>query len=312
MRRGRLACILICATVLAGPAFAQDPIPQPPAEQAQAPVRLFGGLSHSEDLPHVDQSLQPHRTRGGVSANQPVSAPAIPAQALPPEAVPQDEIPPAVPLQQGPPQQSERPQQPTRQLQANATQQRYVVEWFIIPPWMAGNWYKDGDLTTRVTNLRTGASSAVSEWTPNKLSERWGHQMDQQGNFWHANLLPSEQDGTSDNKKVRFVAVAQRCEKSTPSELLTRTHYVVSESDIWTGQAVDMFQQESLNHYVLSGQSELTNTSSNRVFTYQGRPERDGQLLSKFRKTGNFLPVEVMNGINLRDSLRDYLSSSAH
>lgn len=299
MRKVRLACVLLCAAVLAGPALAQGPVPQPSGEQAQAPVRLFGGLSHSEDLPHVDQALQSHRMRGAVSATQP-------------EAVPQDEIPPAVPLQQGPPQQSEQPQQPSRPLQANATQQRYVVEWFIIPPWMAGNWYKEGDLTTRVTNLRTGASSAVSEWTPNKLSERWGHQIDQQGNFWHANLLPSEQDGTSDNKKVRFVAVAQRCEKSTPSELLTRTHYVVSESDIWSGQAVDMFQQESLNHYVLSGQSEITNTSSNRVFTYQGRPERDGQLLSKFRKTGNFLPVEVMNGINLRDSLRDYLSSGAH
>lgn len=46
-----------------------------------------------------------------------------------------------------------------------------------------------------------------------------------------------------------------------------------------------------------------------QVFTYDGQPVRDGQLQSKFRKIGNFRATEFMGGINLRDSLRDYLQS---
>lgn len=195
-------------------------------------------------------------------------------------------------------------------LKAEVAQQHYTVQWFMIPNWMGGTWEKDGDLTTEETDLRSGRSSYKQVWTENHLVSKWGHQLDSHGNVWHVNLLPAERDGMSAGKQVRFLAVAQECERtSAAADLMTRTHYVVSESNAWSGQPIDTFQQESLNHYTLSPSGQLVNSSSNRVFSYQGQPVRDGQLQSTFRKIANFTPTESMGGINLRQSLADYLQS---
>lgn len=194
-------------------------------------------------------------------------------------------------------------------LKAEVAQQHYTVQWFMLPSWMAGTWRKDGDLTTRVTDLRSGSTSYNKTWTDNRLEAIWGHQRDSRGNYWHVNLLPSERDGLSGTTRVCFLTVAQQCERTDVSQLLTRTHYVVSESNAWNGQPLDTFQQESLNHYAMLGDGELLNSSSNRVFSYQGAPVRDGQLESRFRRVANFVPVESMGGIDLKASLSDYLDS---
>lgn len=166
-------------------------------------------------------------------------------------------------------------------------------------------------MTTGVTDLRTGVSSARNEWEENKLQAVWGHQQDAQGNYWHVNLLPSERDGASSGKLVRFITVLQQCVTSSSQQLITRTHYVVSESNPWNNQPIDTFQQESFNHYAPAAQNQLVNSSSNRVFTYAGEPGRDGSLVSQFAKIGPFTPVATLNGVDLRASLNEYLQSHA-
>lgn len=304
------------------------------ATPASGEMTLFGGVAHSDSLPHAEKTLKAHREKleklkamTATAAPQPskpapqavlppklkaeaatiVTAPP-PATIQPKETLVQQEAPkPAYESGFGVARTVAEPQHLV--LKAEAAQQHYTVQWFMIPPSMAGVWLKDGDLTTQVTNLRTGRITPANTWTDNRLEALWGHQIDPQGNYWHVNLLPSERDGLSGAKRVRFLAVSQNCERTTASDLLTRTHYVVTESEEWNGQALDTFQQESLNHYSTTAPNELLNLSSNRVFTYDGQPVRDGQLQSKFRKIGNFRATEFMGGINLRDSLRDYLQS---
>lgn len=188
--------------------------------------------------------------------------------------------------------------------------QKFSVQWFMIPSWMSGRWDKDGDLTTQVTNLATGRTTYPNIWIDNKLVASWGHQKDRAGNIWHVNLLPAERDGLSDGKQVRFLTVAQRCEQTNQAQLVTRTHYLVSESDIMNGASEGSFQQESLNDYVFEPQTQLLiNHSSNRVFSYSGAPVRDGVLLSKYRKLTNFTPTPTMMGLDLRQSLQEFLMS---
>ncbi len=188
--------------------------------------------------------------------------------------------------------------------------QKFSVQWFIIPPFMSGTWQKDGDLTTEVTNLATGRKSYPNQWIDNRLNVTWGHQMDKAGNVWHVNLLPSERDGLSDGKRVRFLTVAQQCEQTNAAQMVTRTHYLVSESDVMNGAPEAIFQQESLNDYMFDPQTQtLVNRSSNRVFSYSGYPVRDGQLLSKYRRIANFTPTPSLMGLDLRQSLADFLVS---
>lgn len=313
------------------PAIAQEA----PAQQQE--LKLFGGVVHKEALPHADALLKAHREKieklkalvPAKDTEHKVPPPTKPAAALKANAIAESKLqsPPTAPPQRtkqvltNPPAPVTaaynpafgvaRPstEQPHPMLKAEVAQQHYTVQWFMIPLWMAGTWIKDGDLTTKLTNLRTGQSSYSGAWTENRLQAQWGHQVDRQGNIWHVNLLPAERDGLSAGKQVRFLTVAQECERSTPADLVTRTHYVVTESQEWSGQPIDTFQQESINHYALNADRELINTSSNRVFSYSGQPERDGELVSKFRKIAEFTPTALMGGIDLKASLSDYLRS---
>lgn len=305
------------------------------APSASRELTLFAGVTHSESVVHAEKAINAHKekltklkalTASSTTKEKPTPqvvpapelklkaatnglSPATPALATKEPRVPKEAVVPMPAYESsfGVARAVSEPQHPV--LKAETAQQHYTVEWFMIPQWMAGLWIKDGDLTTQVTDLRTGRITPSATWTDNRLEARWGHQRDAQGNFWHVNLLPSERDGLSGAKNVRFLTVAQNCERTTVTDLLTRTHYIVTESSAWNSQPLDTFQQESLNHYAMTTPTELVNTSSNRVFTYEGQPVRDGQLQSKFRKIGNFTATESMGGINLRDSLRDYLQS---
>lgn len=184
-----------------------------------------------------------------------------------------------------------------------------VVEWFMLPKWMAGSWTKKGDLTVSVTNLRTGKTDPANQWIDNVMTYSLGHQTDRNGNIWQADFIPSERDGESDGKGVKFLTTAMRCEKTDPMSVVTRTHYLVSEINESTGQITDTFQQESLNSYTLQPDGELVNNSSNRVFSYTGQPIKGGQLVSRFTKVAPYVPVARARNIDLAQSLRQYLST---
>lgn len=322
MRTAVNVLLFLAATILLASAARAD------APPPGAVLKLFGGVSHKESIPDAGAALAIHRQRLAklqqltpisdtpvVNATPPKVAPPLAGQTSESSKGPIPEPPsrpaalPPAPYQLSFGVARPGPQVNPPVLNAEVARQHYTVEWFMLPRGMAGSWVKDGDLTTQVTDLRTGSVKYAGTWTENRLEAKWGHQMDGQGNVWHVNLLPSERDGSSAGKQVRFLTVAQQCERSNAAELITRTHYVVTESDNWTGQPVNTFQQESLNHYILPNASELVNSSTNRVFSYQGQPVRDGQLESKFRKTGNFTRVDFLGGINLQDSLNDYLQS---
>lgn len=315
------------------PLQSSDTSTAPPSSSGSA-FKLFAGVTHQELLPQAHESLQPHLDRQAKAPVAPTRPPVVQKPILDPErtvSVPSitqtqktlvDTV--SKPALRAPALNTEKPitqaYEPAfgvARLTADRTApralpaQHYTIEWFMIPSWMAGVWLKDGDMTTNVTDLRTGMSSSQNEWTENRMEASWGHLQDAQGNYWHVNLLPSERDGNSAGKLVRFVTVAQKCESSTPQQLMTRTLYVVSESNPWNNQPLDTFQQESLNHYVRGNQNQLLNTSSNRVFTYQGAPVREGHLVSQFAKIRQFTPVATLNGVDLRTSLNDYLQSHA-
>ncbi len=282
------------------------------SNSAPAPAfKLFAGVTHQQMLPWANEALQPHVDKQ-LKAGAATSVTKPPPPPTPPVAPRQPTLTAETAAKQ-----SNIPTYGVAHLTAERTPdpprpiQHYTVEWFMIPVWMAGAWVKDGDMTTSVTDLRTGMSRTQNAWTENRLEAIWGHQQDAQGNYWHVNLLPSERDGASSGKLVRFLTVAQQCLNSTPQQLMTRTHYIVSESNPWSHQTFDTFQQESLNHYAMGAQNQLMNTSSNRVFSYEGVPIREGTLMSQFAKIGQFTPVATLNGVDLRKSLNDYLQSHA-
>lgn len=270
---------------------------------------LHGGVTHSDQLPHVSTVIDKHRHRvklnfadatsdTSITSNTASTAPPLQAEAD--DSTKKQGYLPLTGIAQ--------PHNDTSTKNLSAEVHKVSAEWFMIPKWLAGKWFKQGDLTVSVTDLATGQEVFQNQWVDNKMDATWGHQIDAAGNFWHVNFLPSERDGKSDGKAVRFLTVQQRCEKTSPAALVTRTQYVVSESNFWNGPPVEMFQQESLNHYVPTESSDaFMNISTNRVFTYEGQAVRDGHLKTQYTKTGPFQTVATINGIDLKESLNEYL-----
>ncbi|MBK7836634.1 MAG: hypothetical protein IPJ49_02850 [Candidatus Obscuribacter sp.] len=79
-----------------------------------------------------------------------------------------------------------------------------MVEWFQIPKWMAGTWSKQGDTTISATDLRSGYTQQMNQWTDNRMSVAFGHQQDRSGSIWQANIL-AETDSISGSKQVKFL-----------------------------------------------------------------------------------------------------------
>ena len=169
-----------------------------------------------------------------------------------------------------------------------------------------GTWTKTRDLTVHLPTCAQGGRVTLNIWTEDELTVTLGTPGDRAGNIWEANFVPSERDALSESKSVRFLLVNCRCESTSPEQVITRMHYIVSESAEW-GQQVDQFQQESINDYSPISNNEIQNYSSTRVFTYDGAPTRNGILLSKFSRVAPFKITAVHDGVDLRKSLSEFL-----
>jgi hypothetical protein len=188
---------------------------------------------------------------------------------------------------------------------SHRTLQNPGLEWSQIPKWMAGTWVKQGDQTVRYTDLRTGVTVPMNEWTEDQMTVTWGNQVDSQGNIWQAHFIPWERDSRSNGKFLRFIIIALKPEGFSSDQLVSRSHFIVTE--ILGTQIVNSFQQESLNDYVLLPSGQIENHSSNRDFTDAGQPMRQGMLVSRFTKVAPFAPEVTHNGIDMLNSLNDYL-----
>ena len=181
------------------------------------------------------------------------------------------------------------------------------MDWFQVPVWMAGEWTKQGDLTVSETELRTGQTNQNQGWTVDRMTVRWGTLADRAGNIWHALVLPSERDGESKGLHVKFLTSEHKVEQLNAQSMVTRTRYLITETDERTRQLANEFQQESLNHYTIMSDGELQNQSYNRMYDLSGKPYREGVLLSRFTKAGPFVPEKVRSGYDMEQSLNSYL-----
>lgn len=261
--------------------------PAPPSGAAT----LYGNVSHSEFLePLNDQNMSLSLRGKAVRADIATQANQLP-QSMKPSSI----------------HRQNQPSVETPDVSTPPTSQRFIL-WLPVPKWLAGTWIKQGDMTVSHTDLRTGIATPMSVWTQNVQTTTWGNQIDAQGNIWHGYSIPTEIDGMSNGRLVRFVMLNGQQEPSPPGHVVTRVRSVVFTTQ--GGQLVDAFQQETLNDLTLLPSGELENHGFTRDFTKHGQPTREALLVSRFSKVRNFQIVETQDGVDLLRSLNDFLRSN--
>lgn len=182
------------------------------------------------------------------------------------------------------------------------------VEWFPVPQWMAGKWTKEGDIETFEKNFLTGRTTNRQVWLENKVSLSFGHQVDALNTIWHAEALPIRADGKRGAEKDQRYVVAINCLKSTTESVVLRFHTIVVSLDD-RGRVSRNRQQEEIVEFFPQDNRDIATTSSTKTFSSNGQPLYRLDSHTKRLKTGNFKPVSHLSGIDLKQSLKDFLSS---
>lgn len=182
-----------------------------------------------------------------------------------------------------------------------------TVDWFPIPPWMAGSWIKQGDNETFVMNLKTGAQSEGRTFVPNVVSLSFGHQLDARGTVWHANVLPFRADGHRGNLDDHRFVSSERCLRTDPSSVSLQVRSFVVTVDSRSQKVKQSKQQEEVIGIAPIDPRTIRTQSSTRIYDGNGNPMFQTRSFTDRSKTAEFSPVASINGIDLKQSLARYL-----
>lgn len=184
------------------------------------------------------------------------------------------------------------------------------VAWFPVPDWLAGAWLKSGDMETYVKDFRTGEEITKPIWLDNKVRLAFGHQRDCLGTVWHAEVLPFRADGNRGRSTDHRYVMDMTCLKSQLDMVSLRFHSNVFQVDPQDGEIETTTQQEEIVTFRPDKEGIIATASSTRTFDENGQAIIQSNSNAERSKLADFVPVNELNGINLVESLTQFLTSN--
>jgi hypothetical protein len=189
-----------------------------------------------------------------------------------------------------------------------AQEQASTVIWYQIPTWLAGTWQSDF-ITNTVTQVYSTAAPKHRASGPMKHVSTFGTLPDARGQIWHADLLPHVGYWEGAQAEVQ-TTVEKQCVHTGDDKVVLHIHnqsvYLdPSRQRVVYSEQVDGFK--SLMPIFQTG--EVGNYDDIQEYDSQGSPLDRYIATTKMRKIQNFQPKDSENGVDLRASLAQYLSS---
>lgn len=181
------------------------------------------------------------------------------------------------------------------------------IEWFPIPIWMAGTWTKQGDIEDAAVNLQSGQRLNAPVFIRNANSLSFGHQYDSRGTVWHAEILPFRTDGLNEKMEDRRYVTQMQCVTNTAQQVVLRTRSFVTTVDLKKNKVKGSKQQDELISFQPTDAQHIETVSSTRSYSAQGQALMQSRSHTTRTRVATFAPVPVLNGIDLKRSLADYL-----
>lgn len=183
-----------------------------------------------------------------------------------------------------------------------------TVQWFPVPDWLSGAWIKDGDVETFAKDFTTGRESTQQVWLTNRVRLAFGHQVDALGTVWHAELLPFRADGNRGQTQDRRYVMQMSCLNSSPQSVALNFHSIVTVVDPSTNKVLDSKQQEEIVTFQPSVPNVIATHSSTKGFSSGGQALLQYETHTQRKKIAAFSPVYEDRGINLQQSLAQFLT----
>jgi hypothetical protein len=173
---------------------------------------------------------------------------------------------------------------------------------------MAGTWSKQGDMEDEAVNLLTGQRLGQPVFIPNSDSISFGDQYDNRGAVWHAEILPFSSDGYSAKTENRRTVTQMRCVGNTAQQVVLQVRSFVTAIDLKKKKVKDSKQQDEIITFQPLNAQQCQTVSSTRTYSAAGQASMQSKSHTTRSRTAAFAPVPVLNGIDLKRSLADYLT----
>ncbi len=180
------------------------------------------------------------------------------------------------------------------------------IEWFPVPNWMAGTWTKQGDTEDSAVNLQNGQQLGQPVFIPNANSLSFGHQLDSKGTVWHAEILPFRTDGFGGKTEDRRYVTQMQCITNNIQQVVLKTRSFVTSIDLKKKKVRGSKQQDEIIAFQPLDSQHVETVSSTRSYSAQGQALFQSRSHTTRTRVAQFVPIPVLNGIDLRRSLADY------
>ncbi len=189
----------------------------------------------------------------------------------------------------------------------NMEKAKPVDEWYRLPNIMAGTWETYQRIDDNGMNLVDG-SRLPRQVTPMHAVVEKGRQIDARGDIWDCYLTGTTRQSTLPGRTRNITGKQFKLLETTADSTLTETTSTQVDVDSDKGRIVQVLQVECITRTKCRSGS-LFAVASVKTFSKNGTPTFLTQQKTEYHRVKEFVPVNEVNGRNLRDSFYAFLEA---
>jgi hypothetical protein len=182
-------------------------------------------------------------------------------------------------------------------------------DWFLIPPWFAGERHTDDVLVVYRYDFQTDTSSSPMLRQLERQNSISGFQRDSKGNIWDYKHVPTIQHVESFPCDAVLYVKSITPLRVSPEQIVLRYEEVCITLEKRRNKILQVQQQEQINTVTSPQPGLLRIDVSVKNFGWDGKPLRLEQSLIFAKIIKPFEQIDLFEGKDLRPLFKDYLVS---
>ncbi len=179
--------------------------------------------------------------------------------------------------------------------------------WYQIPNWLGGEWQRK--YVTIIDSTQPKVDPPGRKYA--KQKNRYGAQVDNNGDIWDCICLPRYRTIDNENQLANIQTYATKVIESNNEHVIKTAKAYEVYYDSYSNQIVKSLQYESITTITKINLKKIKINSSTKFYTDNGQPYAEDTRVSTYDKIDSYKPQNIgPNGINLRSEFQAFLNKN--
>ena len=179
--------------------------------------------------------------------------------------------------------------------------------WYQIPNWLGGEWQRK--YVTIIDSTQPKVDPPGRKYA--KQKNRYGAQVDNNGDIWDCICLPRYRTINNENQLANIQTYATKVIESNNEHVIKTAKAYEVYYDSYSNQIVKSLQYESITTITKINPKKIKINSSTKFYTDNGQPYAEDTRVSTYDKIDSYKPQNIgPNGINLRSDFQAFLNKN--